>query len=410
MGVIYDEHNMKIVESRKNGQTYLEYFENGVFCSAIYPNTPLKLSIGLTATVMGFVNESREILVLGTGLGTMETQLKVMIPECHITTVDINKWVTELAQKYFGLGQYPNIEYVTADASQYIAHTKRKFDLILVDVYIGDIIPSNLGEQLFYTNLYNHLHTGGMVILNTNMQDYIQLNLTIKRINPLSIIKRNLFSSGFRSIYGNFIHDGGYLYAFHDAIEFSVLKNKIKEKYIAAFDCHVRLSLGVHMLYLRQLQQDVWDCDENESRLISSDMITHYRSYVFHIITQICRTPNDALDIEEQDIEDALRRLAVMYMKINLSDKHASEEKMKGIYRCYNPAYLADLRRIENRLMHHRFSEFSSLILLPDFQMNYDKDMPGLAKALFALSGYVSNVFLDIDDVLQKMIEKEMVI
>jgi len=103
------------------------------------------------------------ILVLGVGGGTVFKKLHQVYPDAVITGVDIDKHIVDIAVKYFQI----NDELIIADANTYILN-KKKYDLIIVDLYIGRTIPDFESSKRFVQNLkcvgkavvFNFLHDG----------------------------------------------------------------------------------------------------------------------------------------------------------------------------------------------------------------------------------------------------------
>lgn len=105
------------------------------------------------------------ILVLGVGGGTVITLLTARYPEASITAVDIDPVIIGIAKKYFHLDHISNLQLLHGDAQEFVKRHKR-YDLIIIDLFIGREIPSFVGVQWFYKNLKRNLTPGGVCILN----------------------------------------------------------------------------------------------------------------------------------------------------------------------------------------------------------------------------------------------------
>ena len=82
-------------------------------------------------------NQKLNILHLGTGAGVMPSFLQSQLGDKlhRVTTVDLNKDIVTLAQKYFGFNpEHEQIESVIADAHKYVLDCNQKFDIIICDV------------------------------------------------------------------------------------------------------------------------------------------------------------------------------------------------------------------------------------------------------------------------------------
>ena len=83
--------------------------------------------------------EPKNILVLGLGGGSLAKFYMENNPEANIEIVDIRPALFDVSQKYFGLKLSTNSRFYEQDALEYTRlayNAKRKYDLILIDIYI----------------------------------------------------------------------------------------------------------------------------------------------------------------------------------------------------------------------------------------------------------------------------------
>lgn len=106
------------------------------------------------------------ILTLGIGGGTAIKIFEEMYPEAHIDAVDIDGEIISLARTYFGLTESPNLHLVAADAKFFLNSSKKKYDLILIDLFSGPDIPSFVQTDTFFDVISHHVSRGGTVIFN----------------------------------------------------------------------------------------------------------------------------------------------------------------------------------------------------------------------------------------------------
>lgn len=107
------------------------------------------------------------ILMLGLGGGFVAKELHQHYPSAKITCVDIDPVMEKIAKRFFGLKDIHQITYVSADARDYIKTVSASsFDLVVVDLFIGDDIPSFVDSQEFLVPLRNSLKPGGVVVIN----------------------------------------------------------------------------------------------------------------------------------------------------------------------------------------------------------------------------------------------------
>jgi spermidine synthase len=109
----------------------------------------------------------RKVLVLGLGLGSIPIILD-QIDEggFEITAVEIDEVVCELAAEYaYPMIQSP-IHTVIADAYQYVMDCTEEYDLICVDLFLGDTTPPKFRSKQFLERL-GDLTSTGAVLYNT---------------------------------------------------------------------------------------------------------------------------------------------------------------------------------------------------------------------------------------------------
>ncbi len=108
-----------------------------------------------------------KILVLGLGLGSViqiiEAKNKVPM---HFTVVDIDEATHYLTKKYTAEKFKSPIEYIKADAYAYMVQNQQKYDLILFDIFIDDLVPLQFETREFIKKLASSLLPGGLLLYN----------------------------------------------------------------------------------------------------------------------------------------------------------------------------------------------------------------------------------------------------
>lgn len=122
------------------------------------------------------VNENiHETLLLG-GAGFSYPKYYIShFPDKRMDVVEINPKMVELAMKYFFLDElYDKYEldktdrlhiYVT-DANEYLANTKKKYDAIINDAYIGSVLDPELMTARQTELVRERLNGGGVYVVN----------------------------------------------------------------------------------------------------------------------------------------------------------------------------------------------------------------------------------------------------
>lgn len=154
----------------RNGRRELRI--DGTFASAYDPDDPTTGSVwdAIASGVLAVPPERRKrILLLGLGGGSAARIVRAVAPSAQITGVEIDASVVKLARRWFDLDAL-GVETVIDDARTFMAQTRKHFDLILEDCFIGHEAelakPEGMPEPLF-SHAARRLRPGGVVVSNT---------------------------------------------------------------------------------------------------------------------------------------------------------------------------------------------------------------------------------------------------
>ncbi|PAU68838.1 spermidine synthase [Bifidobacterium italicum] len=106
-------------------------------------------------------------LILGMGTGTYARALRRYSPQTKVTGVEIDGRITQLAGEYFD--EPGDIDVATYDGRAWLAASKERFDVIMVDAYQDITIPFQMSSREFFRLVYDHLTDGGVMVVNMNM-------------------------------------------------------------------------------------------------------------------------------------------------------------------------------------------------------------------------------------------------
>jgi spermidine synthase len=109
---------------------------------------------------------AERMLVIGNAGGTVARAYGRFYPRTWIDGVEIDPTVTDAGRRWLGLGDNPRLRTITADGRPFLALTKRRYDLIVVDAYHQPYVPFYLATQEFFRLVRDHLRPGGVVALN----------------------------------------------------------------------------------------------------------------------------------------------------------------------------------------------------------------------------------------------------
>ena len=119
------------------------------------------------------INTFENILILGVAGGSVIETIKNDIKfKGKITGVEIDATAIEIANKYFGLNNYKNVEIIIEDAFEFVLKTKEKYDLIVIDIFQDTTMPNFLFEDFFINRINFLLNVNGFILFNTMVLDY----------------------------------------------------------------------------------------------------------------------------------------------------------------------------------------------------------------------------------------------
>ena len=108
----------------------------------------------------------KTVLVLGAGLGSAVTILHKKGYHPAFTLVDNDKLVLQWALEMLGeLTEY-NITPVCDNAQTFIQKNEQQYDLLIIDVFSGRVVPDFVTKTAFLENCKRSIKLGGNVIFN----------------------------------------------------------------------------------------------------------------------------------------------------------------------------------------------------------------------------------------------------
>ena len=118
-------------------------------------------------SVLLFIAAPERVLMLGTAGGSLLHFLRHHYPETTITSVDID---AELVERLLQLGILPGadarLNYVHADARQFIDDCDERYDLVIFDIFQGAQTPAWSQQDWVMQRLYELTASGGALAFN----------------------------------------------------------------------------------------------------------------------------------------------------------------------------------------------------------------------------------------------------
>ncbi len=135
---------------------------------AIYSFSDLYTNFQFAFRALDFSRLSgHEVLLLGLGLGSIPDMLEKRFRKSYrYTAVEIDETVSWLAHHYVLQDLRSPIEIITTDALTFVQQSGRTFDLICMDIFQDDRIPSAFETHIFLENARQRLSAGGLLMYN----------------------------------------------------------------------------------------------------------------------------------------------------------------------------------------------------------------------------------------------------
>ena len=112
--------------------------------------------------------EGKNCLILGLGGGGVVGEINKLWPNVSIVGVDIDPVIVDLGKKYLELSKH-NIKIEIADAYKYVekcVKSKAKFDLVLIDLYLGFDYPPQFEDEKFASIVKTISNSNAVCVFN----------------------------------------------------------------------------------------------------------------------------------------------------------------------------------------------------------------------------------------------------
>jgi SAM-dependent methyltransferase len=145
---------------------------DGSFASWYAPGSPLTGSVwdALAAPLLWLPPaRRRSVLILGLGGGSAARLLRAIAPRARLVGVERDRQVIRAARRWFDLDALA-LEVVESDALAYLRRARRRFDLVIEDVFVGRGRALRKPEGLTHPGLAlaaRRCAPGGLVVCNT---------------------------------------------------------------------------------------------------------------------------------------------------------------------------------------------------------------------------------------------------
>ncbi|OGS92857.1 MAG: spermidine synthase [Gallionellales bacterium GWA2_59_43] len=130
-------------------------------------NLELEYTREMMASLLLLRAPPRKVLLIGLGTASLTKFLYRNYPQAHLTIVEIEPAVVAAARQFFKLPEDDKrLHLVIDDGAEYIMHSNKKFDLILVDGFDKKARTGALETLPFYQACRARLSGDGMMAVN----------------------------------------------------------------------------------------------------------------------------------------------------------------------------------------------------------------------------------------------------
>ena len=157
--------HLDVVDSNGIRTLYL----NGMPHSAMYLDGSSDLVFTYTryfALGFGFNEDIREVLFVGGGGFSGPKKFLQDYPEVKVDVVEIDPEVINVAKRFFNVKDDPRLTIYNEDGRNYLSHTTKKYDLIILDAYSTTYVPFHLMTQEFFETIHGRLNEQGVIVSN----------------------------------------------------------------------------------------------------------------------------------------------------------------------------------------------------------------------------------------------------
>lgn len=181
-----DKHCISVIESKGIRQLI---FGNTAIQSAINMNKPQELLIPYLHSLLQtqhFCSKAKKALLLGLGGGAMIHYLQHWYPKLHITAIESNRLIIQLAKAYFGIQPCRGkLVIKNNDAESFLKQCPERFDLIYVDLYSANIDSNGPFSHHFYHRCLSRLSNNGAIGFNLVCYDKTQTHRAVSQLRQL---------------------------------------------------------------------------------------------------------------------------------------------------------------------------------------------------------------------------------
>ncbi|MCV2356059.1 fused MFS/spermidine synthase [Paucibacter sp. B2R-40] len=155
---VFDEGNLRFM-----------YFNERAIQSAMKLDAPTELLCGYTVAMMSFLwakPAPQRILMVGLGGGSLLKFCRKLLPEAHITVLEIDADVIALREQFMIPADDARLRIIHCDAIDYLAGEPVQVDALLLDGFDAVGMVENLATSEFFAACHRALSPEGVLVVN----------------------------------------------------------------------------------------------------------------------------------------------------------------------------------------------------------------------------------------------------
>jgi spermidine synthase len=175
-GQLYEKESaynyIQVVEEKPGGMRYLLLNEGQGIHSVFAPDLEVTYGTWDYFLVAPFFNSPpisldsvKRLGLVGLAAGTIAKQYTQVFGPIPIDGWEIDPEIVATGQSLFSMNE-PNLNVIVADGRWGLSHSHQQYSVIGVDAYRLPYIPWHLTTQEFFLEVYNHLESNGVMVIN----------------------------------------------------------------------------------------------------------------------------------------------------------------------------------------------------------------------------------------------------
>lgn len=156
---------MQVLDRREDGRRF--YLNDGLVQNIYDPQRKLSATLFtyvLAGLARAYTTNITDLLCIGLGAGIVPMDFAAQ--GVHVDVVEINPAVVPLATRFFD-ARPERFHLILGDGRQFLNRCQQRYDVVVLDVFLGDSSPSHLLTREAFSAMKRVLRPGGTLVINT---------------------------------------------------------------------------------------------------------------------------------------------------------------------------------------------------------------------------------------------------